>query len=86
MYNVIITSFEMTEEKHFTWIGERPRSIHIAYVCCYADCQDAMHQGDQTTVPLIAPGAVHMTQYKVERDPAAQAEKGTSHEQRHLLF
>lgn len=52
-----------------TWIRERPGSIHIAYVCCDADCQDAVHQGDEATVPLVTPGPIHVTQDEVERDP-----------------
>lgn len=67
-------------------MSERPGSIHIAYVCCDADCQDAMYQGDQATVPLRAPGPVNVTQDKVERDPAGQAQKCTNHNQCHLLF
>lgn len=69
-----------------TWISERPGSIHIAYVCCDAACQDAVQQGDKATVPLGAPRPVNVTQDEVERDPAAQGQERTNHQQSHLLF
>lgn len=53
-----------------TWISKRPRSIYIAYVRCDADCQDPVHQRDESTVPFVAPGSVNVTQDKVERHPA----------------
>ena len=54
--------------KHWcpTWIREGPGTIHIAYVCCNADYQDAVHQGDKATVPFIAPGPIDITQDEVE--------------------
>lgn len=64
-------------------MSEWPRSIHVTYVCCDADYQDAMHQGDKPTVPLITPGAINATQDKVERRPKEQAQECTNHEQRH---
>lgn len=67
-------------------MSERPGSIHIAYVCCDADCQDAVHQGDEATVPLVAPGPVNVTQDEVERDPTGQAQERKNHKQCHLLF
>lgn len=69
-----------------TWISERPGSIHIAYVCCDADRQDAVYQGDKATVPLVTPATVNVTQDKVERGPKGQAQKRTNHKQCHLLF
>lgn len=69
-----------------TWISERPGSIHIAYVCCDAACQDAMQQGDKATVPLGAPQPVNVTQDEVERNPAAQGQERTKHQQSHLLL
>lgn len=60
-------SFESTEGKRPTWMSEGPGSIHVAYVCCDADRQDAVHQGDEATVPLVAPGPINSTQDKVER-------------------
>lgn len=68
-----------------TGISERPGSIHIAYVCCDANCQDAVYQGDKTAVPLVAPGPVNVTQDKVERDPTGQAQECHNHKQCHLL-
>lgn len=62
-----------------TWMSKRPGSIHIAYVCCDADSQDAMYQGDKAAVPLIGPGAVNITQDKVERGPEGQAQECTNH-------
>lgn len=50
-------------------MGERPGSVHVAYVCRDADGQDAMHQGDKAAVPLVAPGAINVTQDEVEQDP-----------------
>lgn len=67
-----------------TWISEGPGSIHVAYVSCDADRQDAVHQGDKTTVPFIAPRPVNAAQDKVERHPAAQTQERTDHNQCHL--
>lgn len=69
-----------------TWIRERPGSIHVAYVCCDADCQDAVHQGDEATVPLVTPGPIHVTQDEVERNPEQQAQERNNQKQCHLLF
>ncbi len=67
-------------------MSEGPGSVHVAYVRCDADRQDAVHQGDKATVPLVAPGPVNSTQDTVERDPAGQAQERTDHKQHHLLF
>ena len=50
------------DSEHLTWMCEGPRSIHIAYVCCYTDCKDSMEQCDQPTVPLRAMAATGATQ------------------------
>lgn len=41
-YNIPVTLFVLA----LTWIGERPRSVHVADVRGDAHCQDAVHQGD----------------------------------------
>ena len=63
---------------------EGPGSIHIAYVSCDADYQDAVRQGDEATVPFAAPGPVNVAQEKVERHPAAQAQERTNYKQCHV--
>lgn len=68
-------------------MSERPGSIHIAYVCCDADGKDAVHQCDEATVPLRAPGSINMAQDEVERDPAEQGQQCKNHWQcHHLLY
>lgn len=42
-----------------TWVREGPGPVHIAYVRRDAHRQDAVQQGDQATVPLVAPGPVN---------------------------
>ena len=42
-----------------TWITERPGPVHIAYVRRDAHRQDAVQQGDEATVPLVAPGPIN---------------------------
>lgn len=78
-------STDLTEGYHPTWIGERPGSVHIAYVSCDADRQDAVYQGDEATVPLVAPGRVQVAQDEVEGDPAGEAQERSSHQECHLL-
>lgn len=58
-----------------TWIWKRPGSIHIADVRSDAYCQDAVHQGDQATVPFVTPRPIHVTQDEVEWDPEQQAQE-----------
>lgn len=65
---------------------ERPRSVHIAYVSCDADRQDPVHQRDEATVPLVAPGPVNVTQDKVERHPTGHTQERANDKQSHLLL
>lgn len=69
-----------------TWIGKRPRSIHIADVRSDAHCQDAVHQGDQAAVPLITPRPIHATQDEVERHPKQQAQERDNQHHCHCPF
>lgn len=69
-----------------TWIRKRPGSIHIADVGGDAHCQDAVHQGDQATVPFVTPRPIHVTQDEVERDPKQEAQKRDNQKHCHLPF
>lgn len=77
--------FALIQQLCLTWISEGPGPVHVAYVRCDADCQDAVHQRDEATVPLVAAAAVDVAQDKVEGHPAGQGEERTDDEKGHLL-
>lgn len=69
-----------------TWVTERPGSVHVAYVRRDAHRQDAVQQGDEATVPLVAPGPVNAAQEEVKRGPEGQGQDRREHDRRHPLF
>lgn len=45
-----------------------------------------MQQGDEATVPLVAPGAVNAAQEAVQRGPEGQGQNSSDHYRCHPLF